>query len=249
MTSFYSWDEFKRRWRFHWEDRRDVRHYEWPVAITLYRVKHNMLRSAFLTIVQHELTALPHGKDMTECSPGGITLCKTYPSTQSIVTTVRGKHCVWWRTRAVQVRAREGDTSLRGKPDTARLTPRTFCGLSSPRGPAHYPRLPNYHLMCPDMTNVVDNRWTMRSQPFNTATKWWTGLCPTPPRGRAASLGDPGSGSTLTLPSMCSFLTPRHAPLVIHASPRTHILRVVIIRRVEKIPTWTCNWVFTAAGS
>ena len=200
--------------------------YEWPVVMTFYQVKPNVLRSASLTIVQH----LPSRERHNRMQPWGYHILKNRS-----IYTIHSNHCPWQPLcvvtdeRAVQVHAREGDTSLRGKPDTARPTPRTLRGLSSPRGPAHYPRLPNYHLMCPDMTNVVDNRWTMRSQPFNTATKWWTGLWPcgsksdTSPHAHCSPWVPPGSGSTFTLPSMCSFLTAYHAPLVIHAWPRTHI--------------------------
>ena len=83
-------------------------------------------------------------------------------------------------------------------------------------GPEHYPRLLNYDLMCPDMTNVVDNRWTMRSQPFNTATKWWTVMWPcgsksnTSPAGAVAPWMPLGSGSTLTSPSTPRLLFTLH---------------------------------------
>ena len=148
-----------------------------------------------------------------------------------------------------------GACTLQGKPDTARPTPRTLRGLSSPRGPAHYPRLPNYHLMCPDMTNVVDNRWTMRSQPFNTATKRWTGLWPCGSKSntfpRACCLpGRPGF-RVHPHPSVHVLISypvsrPASYPRI---TAHTYLLRVVIIRRMEKVPTWSCNWVFTAAGS
>ena len=63
------------------------------------------------------------------------------------VNSIHSNHCPWQplylitEEKAMQVRAREGDTSLRGKPDTTRPTPRTLRGLSSPRGPWTLPEV------------------------------------------------------------------------------------------------------------